>query len=105
MALTLAGRHHLTLAGAAYPTDDNIFDPAAEYGRDSGWKLSRFEIKLAPKAGFGLTKVQYPGPYYPVPEHQFLPRLRTGGRRSWNSIGKGMVVSYLRPCAGALLLR
>lgn len=77
--LALAGRHRLSLTGAAYPMDDNIFDPAAEYSWTPVLSLNHFNVILTPTGGFGLTKLQYPGPYFPHVDHQFLPWLRAGG--------------------------
>jgi len=59
--------------------DDNIFDAAADYSFLPGLKMGALRIILAPAAGFGLTKTQYPGPYYPHVAHQFFPWLRVGG--------------------------
>jgi len=72
--------HSVKLFAAGYPMDDNIFDPGAEYCLR--WPLlsvGPFITYGVPAAGFQLTKLQYPAPYYPTVDHQFLPWLRAGG--------------------------
>lgn len=73
-------RHKISLRAAAYPMDDNIFDPALEYS----YALTLFaaglwEAACAPAAGFGVTKFQYPAPYSPFVDHHFAPWVRAGG--------------------------
>jgi hypothetical protein len=61
-----------------YPGDDNIFEGILEYGYvfrlvSAGWRL-----RAGPAGGFGITKFQYPVPYFPVVQHQYLGWWRFG---------------------------
>jgi len=72
-------RHTIRVLAAGYPMDDNVFDPAVEYG----WRLvaessTPVDVIFEPAGGFQYTKLQYPAPYYPTVEHHFLPWLRLG---------------------------
>jgi len=61
-----------------YPGDDNIFEPILEYGYNRKMSLGGWEVVARPVAGLGVVKLQYPAPYYPTIEHQYLPWLRAG---------------------------
>jgi hypothetical protein len=71
-------RHHLRLQFYGYPGDDNIFETILEYGLQRKLTLAGFDVDARPVAGLGVVKLQYPAPYYPTVEHQFLPWLRVG---------------------------
>ena len=61
-----------------YPGDDNIFEPILEYGYRRKLTLRGWEVVARPVGGLGVVKLQYPAPYYPTVEHQYLPWLRVG---------------------------
>ncbi len=71
-------RHTFRLQAYVYPGDDNIFEPVLEYGYNRELSLGGWEFVLRPVAGLAVVKLQYPAPYYPTVEHQFLPWLRAG---------------------------
>jgi hypothetical protein len=86
--------------------DDNIFDAAAEYGFRAAWRAGRWELFVEPAAGFELTKLQYPAPYYPTIEHHFLPWARAGADAgagvTWGPVyvgaaWRGRVLQYVGP--------
>jgi hypothetical protein len=70
--------HLLRLQLYAYPGDDNIFEPVAEYGYNRKLSFWGFDLVARPVAGVGFVKLQYPAPYYPAVTHQYLPWLRVG---------------------------
>jgi hypothetical protein len=81
-------RSTVRLVVAAYPMDDNILDPAVEYAYSRKLTIGGWGFQLEPAAGFEYTKLQYPAPYFPEPEHHFLPWVRGGvdagvGHRFW----------------------
>lgn len=84
-------RHTFRLQAYSYPGDDNIFEPTLEYGYHRKMSVGSWELILRPVGGFGVVKLQYPAPYYPVVEHQYLPWFRFGydasvGRRLFGSV-------------------
>jgi hypothetical protein len=70
--------HLLRVQLYAYPGDDNIFEPIAEYGYNRKLSFWSFDLVGRPVVGLGVVKLQYPAPYYPVVTHQYLPWLRVG---------------------------
>lgn len=71
--------HTFRLLVAAYPMDDNIFEPSVEYAWRPPLAWRSWDITLEPAAGLTYAKLQYPTPYYPTVEHHFLPFVRLGG--------------------------
>jgi len=71
-------RHTFRLRAYVYPGDDNIFEPLVEYGYNRELSLGGWELVARPIVGLAVVKLQYPAPYYPTVEHQFLPWLRAG---------------------------
>jgi hypothetical protein len=69
-----AGRFQLY----GYPGDDNIFETILEYGYHRKMTVGGWEVIARPVAGLAVVKLQYPAPYYPTVEHQYLPWLRAG---------------------------
>ncbi len=78
-ALGETNRHTFRLLLAGYPMDDNIFEPALEYAWRPAFGWGAWDIVLEPAAGFQYTKLQYPAPYFPTVEHNFMPFVRFGG--------------------------
>jgi hypothetical protein len=80
--------HFLRLQVYGYPGDDNIFETILEYGRTWRIPLGSWEVLARPVGGFAVAKLQYPAPYYPTVEHQYLPWARFGYDAS---VGRGLV--------------
>ena len=77
-ALGDANRHTFRLQIYGYPGDDNIFESILEYGYSWSLPLGGWEVVARPVAGLAVVKLQYPAPYYPTIEHQYLPWARLG---------------------------
>ena len=103
-------RHLFRLQAYSYPGDDNAFEPILEYGWNRKLSLWSLDIIARPVGGFGVVKLQYPAPYYPVVTHQYLPWLRFGydasiGRRlfgpvSFHAGDRGRFLYYLSDTYG-----
>jgi hypothetical protein len=59
-----------------YPGDDNIFEGIFEYRYV--FRLALGEWRFGPGGGLGVTKFQYPVPYFPEVNHQYLGWCRFG---------------------------
>ncbi len=68
----------------AYPGDDNIAEFDLEYSYGLRYLPGNWSFKIAQAGGVGLSKLQYPAPYFPTVTHQYLLWARIGGDASIN---------------------
>lgn len=66
------------LQSYGYPMDDNIFENIAEVGFTQRYTSDTGSVYVRPLIGYGLVRLQYPAPYYPTVEKNYLNLARLG---------------------------
>jgi hypothetical protein len=66
------------LQSYGYPMDDNIFENIAEVGITPRYESGKGAFYVRSVIGYGLVRLQYPAPYYPTVNKNYLNLARLG---------------------------